>query len=693
MGILDYFKKIIKKDTPIGLVDMSNIFPIPKRDSLVDTALLDQIKEKYEELLKNRINLSRELDIEKIHDEVVMYTELVLNNLDYVSDKEKSIKKLEIYQEKIKEIYNTLVVRLVALDEIRNEKIILSRRKRDIIVNAISTIQISLVNIRNLLGTLDREIKALSNNELWNYIEEKNEGMNIDRNKYIQELCDNNIANYETLAMKEIYLEKYIYHHKKEVNWLKKEMELVKDSDKYDDKFENIEKRYLLFYLFGRNLINDDEMYKLYQKKLTMIVNDNTKDMAYYINRMFIVERKMYEKVIMSKINDLQYGNNAFLREYKNRVSVIKYIRLINFINEYLKRENGTYDLWNEYNIRMLFSLDKENGLVDYFDNVKYLSEIKDIVINITGILIDKKVPLKSFLTMVNRGLIEVPYERDEKEFNLLGQIYALITNDGKENYVIPEGIVSIDDCHIGFISKEQRMPIKINSYQSTISLYNVRTKNMNIIMPKTLEKFNVRLSTGIDLESTRDKKPLFISKVVFQEGTKEIKLIFDAPLNIWTIEIPSSVCNFSINTFSNELSGRTTIRRGLYTFIALILDNYEESSLFRQIINYQEYGYKNYPESLIKFAKMIYDPFESVDFHMIGNIILRDKKGNDICIPIADIINRVFHECSKNDRYQDRYQIFYKFIELLGETVREKTVDRNKVLIKKKKKQYEKGV
>ena len=405
----------------------------------------------------------------------------------------------------------------------------------------------------------------------------------------------------------------------------------------------------------------------------------------------------------MSKINDLQYGNNAFLREYKNKASVIKYTRLINFINEYLKRENGAYDLWNEYNIRMLFSLDKENGLVDYFDNVKYLSEIKDIVINITEILIDKKVPLKSLLTMINRGLIEVPYERDEKEFNLLGQIYVLIVNDDKENYVIPEGIVSIDGLYISVINKERRTPIKINPYhQKSISLSNVKTKNMSIIMPKTLEKFSVRLYTSVDLEFLREDRQLFKPKVVFQEGTKEITVYFNTILKISMIEIPSSVCNFYINTFSNDL-----LKLGAFSnscnkvgLMKLIINNYEESPLFRQIINYQEYGYKyyqegsykDYPESLAKFVISIYNPYliyTGIRFPIIENIILRDKEGNEICIRIQDIIDKIFSEYYKNGRNK----MFDKFIELLGETVREKTVDRNKVLIKKKKKQYERGV
>lgn len=130
MAIFKHFKTIFKKNNQIGLVDISNLFPIPQREHISDIRFLNKTKSEYEELLKDNIRLSKELDNGNMHEEVFMYTELLLNNLEISNQFDYVVTKLKLYLEEIRSIYKTLIIRLVALDEIKKEKPFLSLKKK-----------------------------------------------------------------------------------------------------------------------------------------------------------------------------------------------------------------------------------------------------------------------------------------------------------------------------------------------------------------------------------------------------------------------------------------------------------------------------------------------------------------------------------------------------------------------------------
>ena len=468
MSIIKFIKNLFHKNISNNnnIILASNIIKIPNRNDYKDNKimldLINQYKEEYKQIINsNKFFGSVNFNNDNLFDNMKMYIELCLNtfNIDYLKDmtlEEKYDYLLKIYKSKIY-FYNIIDLeketkgKLIALKELSNNKL-LSKNKRNSILNEIDKLTNTLIIYENSKLSIILQINAYINNHecyissnnfpnINEYIENKNKL--VSKISYYVFNKEVNITNIEELAKIEEKIEVYAYKHE-ELNKLKRDLSNFEvDTYNKDELLKDIEKieyKFLAFYLYGKDIINENDLNTLYEHKfkilsLTPSILDFNE--VFVNNNTFYKELNCYMKIVEKKINSLSYNINPFYSEEINK-------KYLNIIKDILKNKKGYFDyyeiLTNKLLLNVLLSMENKNKMLYLLTNFKV--NISDYpFVNFYDDLFtwNNKIPLISLYRLMSN-----------QNYKLEKEIYKLFENDiyasQNEYYYLPQGIEKIKD-------------------------------------------------------------------------------------------------------------------------------------------------------------------------------------------------------------------------------------------------------
>ena len=441
---MNFLLRLFKKEKHnIGVIRFGDNLVIPGREYFKDEKdiiLLENYKKHYLEILKNRTVVTTPyFNSKSLKEQMNMYIDLLLglvmdnNNFCEYSPEELlvQIAKLKMYYDEMIVLKNEIILRLIALKEIKKEKRIPRHNKMALEeeINSLSvilemflyreaSINIEIKNYFDVLTTRDlSEVDESLLNERLTRLLFFTKGI-VDENKLYDDIKLN-------VALLEKECEMYAYTHKDEALRLKESYDL------------NDESKILLFYEYGKDIFNHDFVKEFYLYKFNLLVTDinnscnespiNVKDYGFLF----------YIEIIGDKINNLDksYYFNDLIE--KN----VDISEQLDGSREYLKTKDGIFDyeeiLKNKYKLAFLVSLEYENGIKDYFN--KNIIDVKtDNEWNKYNKYID-------FVEFKNKVHLSTLYElfATDKDKHTLYSIYE--ANRLENNLLIPYGVKRIN--------------------------------------------------------------------------------------------------------------------------------------------------------------------------------------------------------------------------------------------------------
>lgn len=430
---MNFLLRLFKKEKHnIGVIRFGDNLVIPGREYFKDEKdiiLLENYKKHYLEMLKNRTVVTTPyFNSKSLKEQMNMYIDLLLglvmdnNNFCEYAPEELlvQIAKLKMYYDEMIVLKNEIILRLIALKEIKKEKRIPRHNKMALEeeINSLSvilemflyreaSINIEIKNYFDVLATRDlSEVDESLLNERLTRLLFFTKGI-VDKNKLYDDIKLN-------VALLEKECEMYAYTHKDEALRLKESYDL------------NDESKILLFYEYGKDIFNHDFVKEFYLYKFNLLVtginNDSNKSPINVKDYGFL----FYIEIIGDKINNLDksyYFNDLIDKN-------VDISEQLDGSREYLKTKDGIFDyeeiLKNKYKLAFLVSLEYENGIKDYFN--KNIIDVKtDNEWNryINGFIeFENKVPLSTlcelFVTDKNKHALYSIYEANRLENNLL---------------------------------------------------------------------------------------------------------------------------------------------------------------------------------------------------------------------------------------------------------------------------------
>ena len=402
-----FWSNLFKKKNKIFNTEIvNNVYhKIPSFEELTteEQEYVNNLKEEYLNFYNTEENYAN-LDSE-LFNEVKMYQDLALDIMhnDHFGNIVNSIidsKKLVYYSHKITEINNTLKYKYIALNELRKDKKYLAKHmglyvlgKRKINILKALDHQINIIN--NMFVIADQKITDYCACAIANYpknIDETTEKELNDRyievEKDYKELfnssidLDDNLTTTDKATYMEILIDKFVYENKDLINKLKKQLDLIANSEIKDKNMQQeiinnlmkIKIYYNIFYKYGRNLIEDKDIEDLYQ----IIFNVYTYfpldcDFSEYCNSLPPnKEKSTYTKIIESKLEIFKLGKSKIFETL-----TMSNEELIKWADEdYFSKILSL----NDSSLILLLLMDYEDGLEQYFENERIDCQISKIL-------------------------------------------------------------------------------------------------------------------------------------------------------------------------------------------------------------------------------------------------------------------------------------------------------------------------
>ena len=441
---MNFLLRLFKKEKHnIGVIRFGDNLVIPGRDYFKDEKdiiLLENYKKHYLEMLKNKeVITTPYFNSKSLKEQMNMHIDLLLNLVmdnnnfcEYAPEELLvQIAKLKMYYDEMIVLKNEIILRLIALKEIKKEKRIPRHNKMALEeeINSLSvilemflyreaSINIEIKNYFDVLTTRDlSEVDESLLNERLTRLLFFTKGI-VDENKLYDDIKLN-------VALLEKECEMYAYTHKDEALRLKESYDL------------NDESKILLFYEYGKDIFDHDFVKEFYLYKFNLLVTDinnscnespiNVKDYGFLF----------YIEIIGDKINNLDksyYFNDLIDKN-------VDISEQLDGSREYLKTKDGIFDyeeiLKNKYKLAFLVSLEYENGIKDYFN--KNIIDVKtDNEWNKYNKYID-------FVEFKNKVHLSTLYElfATDKDKHTLYSIYE--ANRLENNLLIPYGVKRIN--------------------------------------------------------------------------------------------------------------------------------------------------------------------------------------------------------------------------------------------------------
>ena len=241
--------------------------------------MIDKHKDSYLEVLSNKkIVTTLELDSNKLKKDIAMSVDLILHNIfteqniSSLSNEELLIQKykLNLYYNELNNIHTELITRLIALKELYDKRKV-PRRNRMCLMEELNQLSNFLVIFLNQQVSIIKELKTfqtllnISSKDIDSFLLDYryNKLLFIASEIINKDELDKYSCIEEKIAYIETLLEKYAYWNKDKISKLRDELiELYscsinrKNKDKLLEKIVSLEKKFLLFYDYGFNLIN-----------------------------------------------------------------------------------------------------------------------------------------------------------------------------------------------------------------------------------------------------------------------------------------------------------------------------------------------------------------------------------------------------------------------------------------------------
>lgn len=508
---------------------------IPGRDYFdneKDIILLEEYKKHYlKEMFKRKVITTKEFNSANLKQKIKMNVDLILklfmenDDFYYYAPEELLIQslKLEMYYEEINALEKEITLRLIALLEIKESKIIPGRNIMsleeeinqlsvilEIYLPQKSIIKQELKNYLAIASTKDLEKINLS------IIEERlNKLLFVSKGIIDIKEIDKYANPKIKIAILERECERYAYQNKEEADKLK---------ESYDLADEN---KILLFYEYSKNYYDEEFMRKFYSYKLNMLTqNINNEFSDSPINREDY-GFEYYKDIIASEIENMQ--NIFYFSKLTSEGTDIK--ELLGDAKRYLKNEYEEFDfeeiLLNKYKLAFLVSLKNENGLNEFFTkniiNLNVNNYFYDLINNCpTGVMWNDYFPLASLFEFV-----------ESESENPLFKFYELSREEN--NLILPEGIKSANFHYID----------KIKNTKSDLKAYITPSSLKSIIGSTAISSYKyipLYLNDGLE----------YIGTGVFEFKTRFISI----PSSVKEIEILRSSYNGSIEfrDFENSI-------------------------------------------------------------------------------------------------------------------------------------------
>ena len=616
-----------------SIINLGDIIQIPKRNDIENQQLLlniDKYKKEYLDILNTKgYLLPNMLSSKEIQDEMKINIDLIvklyLEDTETTNDKISLITKylrLKLYLDKVTELGNVVLARLIALKEIFNEKIIISKHKRQRISYEINNLLSILVTFNSQRSALENEYnlyhgKLISSNIDLNLTDEELSEVN----KKLEDVCElvksvmpnintNEYQGISGLVALERMLEIYVYQNKDIVDDIKEQVkrlsliyfDLLEDSKLRDELYKdlrNIEISYRIFYEYGRNIITDDEMYELYKLKFSILTHQF--GIKEYIFKKVLNEKttkKEYEcyiKIVSEIVEYLVQGKPFFepdirLVLYQYERQAVKYMikvlkdgtnsfnfeKILN--SDYLFNALCTFRDYSYSNISMFF----KNYRINPKNNMLYPIYVSITELHEATFSWEDNLPLETIFRIddINEQIIgfhcisDYSKEKCMDSITYMKKLYLLYQNNldrylmedtGIKEFYLPEGIKEIKyptQRDAPFLYKLMSYTERANIYfpKSLIKLYNGNLFK-NVIVNE------IHLNEGLEELDSGIFNGQYISKITIPSSIQKIKREqnFGFPSNILTIEIinfkESHVFN-NIDTFKKFLNHCMTISK-----------------------------------------------------------------------------------------------------------------------------------
>ena len=561
MKLLDLFKKQKTRFITKELISLSSLAQIPSLDYFKDNsqflALINLKKQEYlETLIKEKVLTSNELKSDELHNKLKMIYSLIEQNTlgdelfeKVIFDEEDKVKalvkirKFAIYNEKINDLEEEIVSRIIALKEIL-KKTFLNKQKRISIINEINNLTNIFVILMNQKETLrlclnnyglkcfditkekdlEKEDKLISKRK-----EELNAYQMQVFGKIIYQLND-----LKDMAKVEVALEDYVYNSKENAKKLKEELNNINSLE----EIEKLEKKYYLYYEFGKNLVTINELKELYTIKFKILTNGLVGTIQPFILYRNIEKQELevYKEIISQKINALLKGNNEYLKEIFKKdypKALLEITKQLKSRNEY----NPESILRNRYQLNLLLATEVDNGISLFFTNYKiYATDYEELQIYRSVFDWEKEIPLETIFRLEKINKI--------KNRPLLYDLYVKNNPVFKENYYLFNGVKGIKSRETyGWTTEYLLKAIKKEA------------TGKNVIMPNSLKKYEFNLF-----------KDTIIKGIIFPEGFAELNNEVLANNKLTYVSLPS--------TF-------TTIKGIVYGYIdTIVFTNFRKSNI-----------------------------------------------------------------------------------------------------------------
>ena len=431
--------RLFKKKKISSKIANQNIYcSIPSYEELDNESkrITEKYKEEYISLFKT-ISSTNELDLD-LFNEIKIYQDLLLNVLykdnfgEILESKICSI-KLNIYARKYMELNKTLILKYIALQEIKKNKKYLSFYNRLYFKAKYKTNIASIINyhentLYNLIAIINGKVmKCISistvNNPKLDFYKDQLENKYNSVNKDYKLIfgTDIHLSNsiVESIAKAEIELERYVLENKNKLSDYKNRLISISNSDIKDtndrdniiNELMDIKKNYIIFSKYGRNLIEERGLNELYLIIFNVYNHFplTSKFNNYYNSIEDEKEKSAYIAIINYKLELLlQKKSNAFAKYDDCSDSIVNDILYI--IGDFEGGDDrNLIDKIDPENIiqnhlDLFLSLDYEDGFCDYLNysipnNLYYSNEIPisfnsndDLLKFLCGVLVGNEV-------------------------------------------------------------------------------------------------------------------------------------------------------------------------------------------------------------------------------------------------------------------------------------------------------------
>ncbi len=398
MKLFNIFKKSKTRFVTGELISLNALAKVPNIDYFKDNnqflLLINLRKKEYlETLIQKKVLTSNELKSKELQDKLNMLHNLIEQNTlgndlfeKVIFDEEDKVKvliilrKFTIYNEEIIELEEEVVSRIIALKEIL-KRTFLNKPKRICIINEINRLTNVFIILMNQKETL-RVCLSNYSKKCFDITKErdleKEEDLIRKRKKELNEYQEQvfgkiniEINDLNDMALVEVALEKYVYNYKWKDSSLKDEIiylynHMEKDINKQVKDVEQLltdililENKCKMFYEFGKNIIDKEDLKRIYHLKFMAFINCQKKDLieSFVNEETPKLELEVYEELIFDFINKLSNNNLTIFRI--KTVFKEDYSKVIKLVKEELKT-NGKYDpleiLKDKYKLNLLMA-------------------------------------------------------------------------------------------------------------------------------------------------------------------------------------------------------------------------------------------------------------------------------------------------------------------------------------------------